>query len=322
MCAILGLIDVRRSFTAKDRVHIMRNLATVSECRGTDATGFAYNHRGYLNIVKRPVCAHRMKLRLPDDARAIVGHTRMTTQGKAQLNDNNHPFMGKVGDTRFALVHNGILYNDEILRETQRLPRTKIETDSYIATQLIEQHGSLDFDSLRYMAEQVSGTFTFAILDSNDNTWIVKGDNPVCIYRSVDYGFYIYASTKEILTTALDSMGKLGDLRYEEIELAAGEMLKISVDGKMSRGAFQMELQTFHRRFNWNGYDWQELRSHQPMEASGYLDELKCVASCYGYSSDEIDELFAEGFTCDEIEEMLFSVDYDDAFAGCSQNER
>ena len=31
-----------------------------------------------------------------------MGHTRMTTQGSAGRNQNNHPFAGKAGDSRFA----------------------------------------------------------------------------------------------------------------------------------------------------------------------------------------------------------------------------
>ena len=32
-----------------------------------------------------------------------------------------------------ALAHNGVLYNDEWLRKSEKLPSTKIKTDSYIA---------------------------------------------------------------------------------------------------------------------------------------------------------------------------------------------
>ena len=63
----------------------------------------------------------------------------MTTQGRASRNRNNHPFFGEAGGELFALAHNGVLWNDDILRRSKHLPKTKIETDSYIAVQLIEQ---------------------------------------------------------------------------------------------------------------------------------------------------------------------------------------
>ena len=47
------------------------------------------------------------------------------------------------GDTN-ALAHNGVLYNDNELRRKQNLTPTPIETDSYIAVQLLEQGQQLD----------------------------------------------------------------------------------------------------------------------------------------------------------------------------------
>ena len=33
-----------------------------------------------------------MKIHIPHGVNAVMGHTRMTTQGNAQFNQNNHPF--------------------------------------------------------------------------------------------------------------------------------------------------------------------------------------------------------------------------------------
>ncbi len=40
----------------------------------------------------------------------------MTTQGNAKPNYNNHPFRGVAEQLPFALAHNGILRNDELLK--------------------------------------------------------------------------------------------------------------------------------------------------------------------------------------------------------------
>lgn len=61
--------------------------------------------------------------------------------------------------------HIGVLYNDDILRKYHKLPTTDIETDSYVAVQLIEQKRALSFDSLSYTAEEVEGSFCFTVLD-------------------------------------------------------------------------------------------------------------------------------------------------------------
>ena len=69
------------------------------------------------------------------------------------LKYNNHPFLGKCGETSFALAHNGVLYNDRRLRCELNLPQTAIETDSYVAVQLLEKHDTLDMKSVAKMTE-------------------------------------------------------------------------------------------------------------------------------------------------------------------------
>lgn len=83
--------------------------------------------------------------------------------------DDLHQFLvqfarDKLGIT-YALAHNGVLWNDKELRIAENLPLTSVETDSYIAVQLLEQQKALDFDSLKAMAEKVEGSFVFTVLD-------------------------------------------------------------------------------------------------------------------------------------------------------------
>lgn len=237
MCCLFGLIDSRNQFGAKEKSRILSVLATECEERGTDATGIAYCSHRHLSIYKRPIAAHRMRFRIPADSRVIMGHTRMTTQGDARKNRNNHPFLGYVENKPFALAHNGVLWNDGILRRTKHLPKTKIQTDSYVAVQLLEQQKALDFDSLAKMAEQDEGSFSFAVLDEQDALWIVKGDSPLSIAYFPECGVYVYASTAEILNRALTRYGRqLGCRKTVEVEM--GELLKIDRRGHITRATF------------------------------------------------------------------------------------
>ncbi len=103
------MLDYKGQLSLKERQRILRILSTECEARGTEATGIAYctNHR--LTIQKAPRPAHKMHFRLAKQARFIMGHTRMTTQGNEQLNYNNHPFSGRAGRFSFALAHNGVI---------------------------------------------------------------------------------------------------------------------------------------------------------------------------------------------------------------------
>lgn len=79
-----------------------------------------------------------------------------------------------------------------------------METNSYVAVQLLEKNKALDFDSLQAMAEKVEGSFVFTVLDKDNSIWFVVGDNPLCV---VFYdGFLLYASTQEILCRAIKKL--------------------------------------------------------------------------------------------------------------------
>ena len=121
MCSIFGLLDYKGNLTPEERLRIIRILSTAAEMRGTDATGIAYVKEGGMQIQKAPRPAHEMRYRIEPEARYIMGHTRMTTQGSEKKNYNNHPFQGKAGGVPFALAHNGVLYNDHELRRSRRL---------------------------------------------------------------------------------------------------------------------------------------------------------------------------------------------------------
>ena len=135
MCCLFGLYDYGGTLSAKQKNRMIAALAAASEVRGIDATGIAYCMNGHLSVYKRPLPAHWMRFRIPEQAAAVMGHTRMTTQGSEYRNYNNHPFSGKAGQP-FALAHNSVLTNDGLLRRQEKLPVSKIETDRFIIVQL------------------------------------------------------------------------------------------------------------------------------------------------------------------------------------------
>ena len=236
MCCLFGLIDYRDTLSCRQKTKMVRALAEASEARGTDAAGIAYNAGGTLQIHKRPGPAHTIHFTVPKASKVIMGHTRMATQGSALKRKNNHPFAGKARGEGFALAHNGVLHNDKVLRRVHHLPPTATETDSYIAVQLMEQQGTLNFDSLRFMAEEVEGSFCFTVLDRKDNLYFVKGDNPLCLYHYPELGLYLYASTEEILRNAIGKMRLAG--QPESITLHCGDILKIDAHGRMDHARF------------------------------------------------------------------------------------
>ncbi len=303
MCCLFGLIDYGHRLTGKQKGHILRALALESETRGMDATGVAYNSRGRLHIYKRPLPAHKLHLMLPNDATVVMGHTRMTTQGSERKNYNNHPFLGDAGGNRFALAHNGVIWNDKRLRKNQKLPSTKIETDSYIAVQLIEKQKALTPTSLKYMAEQVEGSFTFTVLSEDNALSFVRGDSPLSLYHYPELGLYLYASTKAILDRAVGRTWLRRELP-REIPMEPGDILQIDAQGKRHSSRFEYDP---YDCFSWGQwpYHCSGVKHPKPQETA-YVQELKSVAGAFGYSPEAVDRMLAHGFTTDEIEEFLY----------------
>jgi len=299
MCCLFGLIDYSDVFTRRDRERIIRILSVESQQRGTDATGIAYLKSVSVTICKRPLPASRMWFHFPSDANIVMGHTRMTTQGNEKKNYNNHPFKGACGETTFALAHNGVLHNDWALRRNLNLPTTKIETDSYVAVQLLERNKAINFTAIRDMAETVEGSFCFSILDSRGRLFLVKGDNPLTVYKFTD-GFYLYASTAEILKRAIWKMG-LSSCAYESIDLKNGDILCIKPNGEIERDTFQNYSYSYYHLYS-NKYSYSDLDFDEE-----YIAELKEVAGAFGYTPEDVDSLLADGFTPEEIEEFFYA---------------
>lgn len=287
MCALFGLIDYGNKFSAKRRAKIISVLSKECEVRGTDATGIAYNSNGKLYIYKRALPARKMRFRLPETANIIMGHTRMTTQGSEAFNYNNHPFFGTANGTKFALAHNGVLSNDKILRRTENLSETHIQTDSYVAVQLIEKANILNSESLKNMAEKTEGSFCYTVLSDRNELYFVKGSNPIALYKFD--GFYIYASTEEILKNALQ---KLNLSKYSKVNVNCGDILKLDSNGAVEIGHFEFRDDFYGRYYI------------EPDES--YLEELAFV---YGIKPEDILMLFDFGYDMFDIEGILCCPD-------------
>ena len=220
----------------------------------------------------------------------------MTTQGSEKYNHNNHPFNGRCGTETFSLAHNGVLYNDAELKTKYHLPKTQIETDSYVAVQLLEQEKQLHAENIKKMAELIKGSFVFTILRNDNTLFLVKGNNPLTLYHFPALGLYIYASTKSILDNALQQV-KLSN-NFCEIDVSEGEILEIASNGKIRKSNFAMQDSVF------NPYNWDNLNWYETEEQEEFL--LECCRM-FGVPEEDVYLLLDYGFSADEIEEMLMN---------------
>ena len=300
MCAVFGFLDYKGKISNAVLKKLVHYLSVAAEVRGTDATGIAYVRDSSIVTYKKPKPAHKVKLFFPRDTRAVIGHTRFTTQGSEKRNCNNHPFEEHCGTEAFALAHNGVLYNDRELRREQPLSPTPIETDTYVAVQLLEQGQQLDTENIKRMAELVEGSFVFTILRNDNTLFLVKGNNPLTLYHFPALGLYVYASTKSILDNALQKV-HIAE-KACEVEISEGEILEITPNGKINRSTFTMQdyIHSLFNPYNWDYAKWwmEDEREELLLEYCG----------TFGVSEEEVQLLLDFGYDPDEIEELLMDT--------------
>ncbi len=315
MCCLFGIIDYDNCISLRAKNRILKVLSKECEARGTDATGIAYIENGSMKIQKKPLPAHKMRFKLTGNPSIIMGHTRMTTQGNEAYNYNNHPFKSeKLG---FALAHNGILYNDKKLRKSENIPQTYIETDSYIAVQLIEKKKTLSFDSIKYMAEKVEGSFCFTILSKDNELYIIKGDNPMALVQF--NGFYMYASTKDILFSAVKKLNMKLLKSFSWVRIDDGDIIKITPDGNTEKDFFRFRSIYVSPYLPYSNYGYGKKYNSDSFCSleEEYLENLMSYAKSIGIEEDIITELLEDGYSYSEIEEMLYNELTEYAYEYC-----
>lgn len=149
------------------------------------------------------------------------------------------------------------------------------------------------------MAEQVKGSFCFTVLNNENNFYFAKGDNPLCIYKF--NGFYIYASTEEILQKALKKL-KVWQ-KFEKIPMMCGEILKVDSQGFQEWEEFNSSHLAV---WDYPPRRYTNLLSVTKPEDRILLDEIMDYAKSIGISPDDVTMLLEFGYDEFEIEEMLY----------------
>lgn len=307
MCGLFGFSDPLRKLQPSQARQLIRTLAECSMVRGTDATGIAYNGQNWLHLYKRNTPADKTPLFLPAGSHVVMGHVRMATQGDASFARNNHPFPGYLSRRSrshgpdFALAHNGVLSNDQWLRYQFHLPTTNVQTDSYVAVQMLEAVGSFQPDALAQVAEQLEGTFTLTLLDRRDNLYFVRGNNPLSLVEFPRLGLFVYASTDAILHKTLSRLDFLQAQMYSRVYLEEGDILRLDADGRISTRHFDPSKLWNPLYDVWTG---PSAAAASDFHANS-LNDLVDTACNLGFEAEDVEILLSCGYSCEEIEIML-----------------
>lgn len=208
MCGIVGVISPQP--LTKENVDLFKNAFKKTESRGRDACGI-YHYPAkmkyrFTGSVSEMLDKEEDKLSSYIEKESIIlGHTRASTQGNSENNDNNHPFSTK----NFVMAHNGVINNDEDVRKLFKIPKKDIfrkghktpETDSYVIIWLIEHFYEKEKDVVKAIQETTKliggGYACWLFHKDTKDVYLFRNSNPIDIGFIPESNTILFASDED-----------------------------------------------------------------------------------------------------------------------------
>lgn len=125
----------------------------------------------------------------------VIVHTRLATKGTPHDNNNNHPMFAGNG----AVVHNGILRNDDSLFQREKLKR-HAETDSDIIRAYIDRWGITPKCIQEFNAFSGSAAIAAFHKDYPKKLMLGRSGNPLILASNDDW--FMFSSEKDTIYKA------------------------------------------------------------------------------------------------------------------------
>ncbi|WP_309090839.1 glutamine--fructose-6-phosphate transaminase (isomerizing) [Domibacillus sp.] len=208
MCGIVGYIG------SEDTKEILLKGLEKLEYRGYDSAGIAVRNEEGVHIFKEKGRIADLRAVVNEEVQSHVGigHTRWATHG-IPSRYNAHPHQNE--DSRYTLVHNGVIENDEQLkREYLSNVELQSDTDTEVIVQMIglfAKGGLSTEEAFRKTLGLLKGSYALALLDKQDeNTiYVAKNKSPLLVGLGKD--FNVVASDAMAMLQVTDQFVELMD---------------------------------------------------------------------------------------------------------------
>ena len=236
MCGIFGVIACKGGrFSDEFLKNVLSRLATLSESRGKESSGFASLELtlGEMRVIKGAVPVSTT-LRTSEFRKfigngngrskdayanlfAVMGHSRLVTNGSMLKDDNNQPVIkdGLVG------IHNGIIVNDEALWKKYASLGRQYEIDTEVMLAIVRERmksGQDAASAVSYAVDEVFGTVSLALMLNDRAEFVITTNNGSLYWLAVPGKLFLFASENYILNKAVAETGLKAML--SEIEIA------------------------------------------------------------------------------------------------------
>ena len=247
MCGIFGILlgdSTRINSSIVKRV--LSDLFRLSESRGTESSGIAIATDDKLYVLKEAIPASKLVkakkydnllrktslgLKIVNGPLAIIGHSRLVTNGSQEIYYNNQPVLkdGIVG------IHNGIIVNVDDLWAAHPEITRKYDIDTEVFLSLIRLHlqrGLSLSDATRATYDEIKGNASVALLFADLDYLLLATDyGSLYTYKTAQSDIRIFASEAYILQqlARLRGLSKLlGDYEVVQVRPRTGIILDIN----------------------------------------------------------------------------------------------
>ena len=278
MCGIVGAV------ASRDITPILVEGLRRLEYRGYDSCGVAVYDNGELRRARSTERVAELAEGIARDhvsGFTGIAHTRWATHG-APVTRNAHPHFSSLrGESpRIALVHNGIIENNEILRaELQALGDTfESQTDTEVIAHLVHHlyHGDL-LEAVQNTVRRLQGTYAIAVFCRDEPHRIVaaREGSPLVIGRGKGENFL--ASDALALAGTTDQIIYLEDGDVADLQL--GNVWIMDREGKAVERAVQTVLvHTGAAELGPYRHYMQKEIFEQPRAVADTLDEIESIS--------------------------------------------
>lgn len=238
MCGIVGYIGF------DDVKEIIFGGLEKLEYRGYDSAGLAIVNESGVHVFKEKGRISRLREITDDSVRGSlgIGHTRWATNGEPNR-INSHPHQSST--KRFTLVHNGIIENEDELKEKYFSSKEfTSDTDTEVIAELIQKftdEGEPVDLAIRHTMSELKGSYALAILDSEDVNTLYAAKNKTPLLAGLGEGFNMLGSDAMAMISYTNMFYELEDEEFLRLTRDSIEIFTI-YGTKVNREPYKADI--------------------------------------------------------------------------------
>ena len=238
MCGIVGYIGF------EDVKEIILGGLEKLEYRGYDSAGIAVldNNEVYVCKERGRIADLRKNIDKKITGNIGIGHTRWATHG-APNKINSHPHQSS--SKRFTLVHNGIIENEEELKQKYLNEIDfQSDTDTEVIVQLIEKFvndGEEVELAIRHTMSKLIGSYALAIIDKEDINTLYAAKNKTPLLAGKGIGFNMLGSDAMAIINHTNLFYEIEDKEFLKITKDDIEIYSI-YGNKVNRQPYKADI--------------------------------------------------------------------------------